>query len=295
MKRTQLNMGLAAAVLGLAVAVWVSREQPEQLLPLTPFAESDLTSITIRHPDARDIRLEKQDGNWRLVEPVSAPTDALEINSLLGLAKLEIKRSLPIGEVALAELGLDPPRYTVTLNDVELGFGDTEPIEYRRYVRADSQVALVTDPPGAAMDADYSDLLAKELLPSGARIQRIEVPGLAVRRSDDGNGWVADGAADATSDQLQGFVSAWRNARAMWNARMPDGAGSDGDTVRIALDDGIVELRVAAREPQLLIDRADYGVRYTLSKADADKLLTLPEPAATPAPTGSPSKPEAEE
>ena len=57
MKRTQLNLGLAVAVTGLAVAVWVSREKPEQHLPLTPIAESDLKSIAIAHPDAKTIRL----------------------------------------------------------------------------------------------------------------------------------------------------------------------------------------------------------------------------------------------
>ena len=69
----------------------------------------------------------------------------------------------------------------------------------------------------------------------------------------------------------------------MWNARTPEGAADSGEIVRLELADGTVELRVVAREPQLLIDRADYGVRYTLSKADADKLLKLPQPAPTPA------------
>ncbi|MEQ1439229.1 DUF4340 domain-containing protein [Fontimonas sp. SYSU GA230001] len=288
MKRTQLNMGLAAAALGLAVAVWVSREKPEQHPPLSPIAESDLHSIVIAHPDAKTIRLEKQNDQWRLVEPVNAPTDALEVSSLTGLARREVLRSLPLGEVQPAELGLDPPRFTVRLNDFELAFGDTEPIEYRRYVKADARVALISDPPGAALDADYSDLVSKDLLPAGVVIQRIEVPGLSVRRTDDGAGWTAD-AADAGPEALTAFADAWKHARAMWNARIPDGAPA-GEAVRIVTDTGEIQLRVAAREPQLLIDRPDYGLRYTLSKADADKLLKL-----APAPTPSPSpdvKPE---
>lgn len=284
MKRMQLNMGLAAAALGLAVAVWVGRDKPEQLPPLTPIAESDLKTIAIAHPDAPAIKLEKRDGTWRLLEPVNAPTDAFEVSSLVGLAKLEVKRSLPLAEVSLAELKLEPPQYTVTLNDQVLAFGDSEPLEYRRYVRTGDSVALVSDPPSAALDADYSDLIAKELLPQNAQIRRIEVPGLSVRRSDDGQAWVAEGRSDVSTDQLQGFVDAWKNARAMWNARRPSDAGEAGDAVKLVLDDGEVLLRVVAREPQLQIDRPEYGVRYTLSKAEADKLLKLPEPAAAPAP-----------
>lgn len=284
MKRTQLNLGLAVAVTGLAVAVWVSREKPEQHLPLTPLAESDLKSIVVGHPDAKAIRLEKLGEAWRLTEPVNAPTDALEVSSLIGLARLDVLRSLPLGEVQPAELGLDPPKFTVKLNDFDLGFGDTEPIEYRRYVKADSQVALVTDPPSAALDADYSDLVSKELIPAGAKIQGIEIPGLKLSRAADGKGWAAEGAADAGADQLQTLADAWKNARAMWNARMPEGADTAGEAVRIVTAEGEIQLRVAAREPQLLIDRPDYGIRYTLSKADADKLLKL-----VPVPTPSPS------
>lgn len=295
MKRTQLNLGLAVAVAGLAVAVWVSREKPEQHLPLTPIAENDLKTIVIGHPDAKTIRLEKQGEGWRLTEPVDAPTDALEVSSLIGLTKLDVLRSLPIGEVKLGELGLEPPKFTVKLNDVELGFGDTEPIEYRRYVKADSQVALVTDPPSAALDADYSDLVSKELIPAGAKMLRIEVPGLKVVRGADGQGWVAEGVADAGTDAAQTLADAWKNARAMWNGRIPDGTPS-GEAVRIVTESGEIQLRIAAREPQLQIDRLDYGIRYTLSKADADKLLKLaPAPTATPAPTESPNEPEAEE
>ncbi|MFA5938437.1 MAG: DUF4340 domain-containing protein [Sinimarinibacterium sp.] len=293
MKHTQLNLGLAVAVAGLAVAVWVSREKPEQHLPLTPLAEADLKTIAIGHPDAKTIRLEKirleQGGEaWRLTEPVNAPTDALEVSSLIGLAKLDVLRSLPLGEVQPGELGLDPAKFTVTLNDIELAFGDTEPIEYRRYVKADSQVALVSDPPSAALDADYSDLVSKDLIPATAKILRIEVPGLIVRRGEDDKGWIADGAAD--TEQLQAFAEAWKNARAMWNARMPEGAAASGETVRIVTAEGEIQLRVAAREPQLLIDRPDYGLRYTLSKADADRLLKL-APALTPSPSAAPSPP----
>lgn len=279
MNRTQLNAVLAVAVVGLGVAAWLGREKPEPLPPLTPIAESDVRTIAIAHPDAAVIRIEKRGGDWRLVEPVDAPTDPFEVSSLVGLAKLEVKRSLPISEVTLADLKLDPPQYTVTLNDQVLGFGDTEPIEFRRYIRSGDQVALVGDPPSAALDRDYSDLVSRALLPDAAQILRIEVPGLVVRRGDDGSGWIADGRADATADQLQSFVDAWQNARAMWNAQRPADAGDAGEPVKLVLADGEVALRIAARDPQLLIDRADYGVRYTLSKADVDKLLKLPEPA----------------
>lgn len=282
MKRTQLNMGLAAAVLGLAVAVWVSDTKEEKGEPLTAIAAAELQSIVITHPDKPEIRLEKRDSTWRLVAPVEADTDPFEVSSLVGLASLEVKRSLPVADVDLAELKLDPPHYTITLDGRTLAFGDTEPIGHRRYIRVDGQVQLVVDPPSAALDADYSDLVARELLPKNARIQRIEVPGLTVRRSDDGIGWIAEQQPQASADQLAQFVEAWRNARAMWNGLQPEGSGDAGTPVRIVLDGGEIVLRAAQREPQLLIDNPALKVRYTVSRAEADKLFALPAPPSEP-------------
>jgi hypothetical protein len=292
MTRSHLNIVLALAAIGLGALLWFSREKPETFPPLTALKTDEVTTIELAHPDMPVIRLERSDGAWRLTAPVQAPADDFEVSSLVNLATLDVKRSVPAAEADLKQLQLDPPKYTITLNEQVLGFGDTEPIEYRRYVRSGDQVALVLDPPSAALDSDYSDLVAKQLLPAGVQIQRIELPQLTVARKD-GGGWIAEQKPDAGSDELQGLVDAWRNLRAMWNAARPQDAGDEGDAVRIVLSDGEITLRIVQREPQLQIDNPAYGVRYTVSRAELDKLLTLPE--AAPSPTASPTPLEAED
>jgi hypothetical protein len=292
MTRSHLNIVLALAAVGLGALLWFSREQPESFSPLTPLQKDDVNVIELAHPGAAPIRLEKQGAAWRLTAPVSAPADDFEVSSLVNLATLDVKRSLPLAEADLQQLQLDPPKYTVTLNGHALDFGDTEPIEYRRYVRSGEQLALVLDPPSAALDSDYSDLVAKQLLPAGAEIQRIELPELTLERGDNG-GWRAEQKPDAGSDELQTVVDTWRNLRAMWNAARPADAGDAGEPVRIVLAEGELNLRIVQRDPQLQIDNPAYGVRYTVSKAELDKLLKLPEP--TPSPTASPASPEAED
>jgi hypothetical protein len=275
MTRSHLNIVLALAAIGLGALLWFSREKPETFPPLTALKADEVTAIELAHPDAPVIRLEKSDGAWRLTAPVQAPADDFEVSSLVNLATLDVRRSLPLAEADLKQLQLDPPKYTITLNGHELGFGDTEPIEYRRYVRSGEQVALVLDPPSAALDSDYSDLVAKQLLPTGAQIQRIELPQLTVVRKH--GVWIAEQRPEAGSDELQGLVDAWRNLRAMWNAARPADADDAGEPVRIVLGEGELNLRIVQREPQLQIDNPAYGVRYTVSRAELDRLLTLPE------------------
>lgn len=301
MNRLQLNLALLVLALGLGGALYFSAEEKAPGAPLTAIAEDALTRIAIEHPGRPAIVLEKQKGAWRLTAPVSAAADPLEVASLTNLAGLERKRELPVAGLALAELGLAPAAYTVRLNDQVLEFGAVEPIEFRRYIRRGETVALTEDPPSTALDADYSDLVAKDLLPPGAEILEIQVPGLSLRRAADSTGWsLGPGQADVCADRKQKLVDAWRGARAMWNALRPE-PGQDSaenpaqgldEPVRIVYQGGSLDLRVIAREPQLILENPATKVRYTLSKALEGELLRLPEetpPAAAEPPVESAS------
>lgn len=285
MKRSHLNITLSVVVVALGALLWFSREKDEVFPPLTPLARDAVTAIEIAHPDRPLIRLQKQGPQWRLLAPVEAPADEFEVASLLSLADTDVKRSLPAAEVDLAELKLEPPQYRITLDDQVLAFGDSEPIEHRRYVRSGDRIALVLDPPSAALDADYSDLVAKQLVPADAEIRRIELPGLTVTREDGDGGWRSPEQSDAEAARIEALVKAWQDLRAMWNAARPADAGDAGDPVRLVLADGELNLRIVEREPQLKIDNPAYGVRYTVSRAELDKLLKLPAPEPEPSPT----------
>lgn len=278
MNRLQLNLALVVIVGALAATLYLTREQPEKGPPLTPLTDATLERIRIEHPGAPAIVLQKQDGAWQLTAPVHAAADAMEVASIVSLAGAEAQRKLSVAEVELKELKLDPPQYTLTLNDTRLDFGDSEPIDFRRYVRVGDDVALIAEPSAAALDADYSDLVAKELLPAGAEIQSLALPDLTVARSTDGQSWVLmPDQADVGADQKQQLVDAWRSARAMWNAAAE---GGPGEPVTILLKDGrVFELVVVARTPQLIIENPALKVRHTLSKALEGELLQLPAPA----------------
>ncbi len=291
MNRLHLNLALLVVVVALGATLYFTQKKEQKGPPLTPLTEATLERIRIEHPDTKAIALQKRDGRWWLTEPVEAAADPLEVASITNLAGIEAQRKLASAEVELKQLKLDPPGYTVTLNDTRLEFGDSEPIEYRRYVRVGDEIALIADPSATALDADYSELVAKELLPKDAEIVAIEVPGLRLARSEDQQSWqLTPESPDASADQKQALVSAWKSARAMWNAAAE--ADSTGEPITIKLKDGAVQLRLIAREPQLIIENPTLGVRYTLSKALGDELLQLPPPP-TAAPPAEPAPPGA--
>jgi len=294
MNRTHLNLLLLVAVAGLGAGVYFSQKKEEPAVPLTGLTADALTRIALEHPGHPKLVLEKQGAAWKIVEPVKADTDELEVSALTNLATLGAKRKLPLAEVKLAELGLAPPAYRITLNDVALDFGAQEPIEARRYVLTGGEVALVDDPPSAALDADYSDLVAKPPVPADGEIVKIELPsGVSVVLGADGKSWeAAPLQPDISADAPQKLAHAWKDARAMWMAAdLPE--GSQGETVKLTLRDGR-ELRfvVAERDPQVVLASPDLKVRYVMSKALESELLQLRKAAVVPPPGATPALPK---
>lgn len=290
MKRSHLNLVLLTAVAGLGAAVWFGQKKEEEKgSPLTSLKQDAITRIAVEHPGKPAIRLEKKDGKWNLTEPVQGPTDPFEVNGILGLAELEVKSKLDTG-VNQAELELEPPKYSVTLDDVRIDLGGTEPIKFRRYVKSGDVIGLVDDPPSAALDADFSDLVDKTLVPENAQLRKIELPGLNLEKNAEGT-WTSPQQGEAKAAQLASLAEGWKNARALWNAADPP-EGSKGDAVKLTLADGqVIELIVQSRDPQLILARKKMGVRYTLSKLMAQELFKIPDPPKSDEPAAEGVKP----
>ncbi|MGH8517731.1 MAG: DUF4340 domain-containing protein [Panacagrimonas sp.] len=287
MKRSYLNLALLLVAGGLGAALWFGQKKEEKGPPLTSLKQESITRIALEHPGKPVIRLEKKGDAWLLTEPVKSETDKYEIGGILSLADLELKSKLDKASVDRKELELDPPKYSVILDDTRIDIGGTEPIKYRRYVSSGDVTGLIDDPPSAALDADYADLVSKSLLPEGANLRRIELPGLTLEKSAEG-AWTSPQQRASAPAQVAQLAESWRNAKAMWNAAEP-AEGSAGDAVRLTLDDGrAIDLVVVTRDPQLVLSSKALRVRYTLSKALVDELFRIPAP---PPPTEAPAAP----
>ncbi len=291
MKRLQLNAALLAVVVALAILVWFAQKKENKKAPLTSLAPATVDRIAIEYPGAPAIRLSKQNQAWVMTAPVKAEVDPFEVNALVGLADTGVQGKLDNADPK--QLGLDPAAYRITLNDLDIAFGGEEPLKYRRYVRVGKELpVLINDPSSAALDRDYSDLVAKNLLPAGAEITRIAAPGLSMEKTADG-AWTSPDHPQAKRDQLLALAAAWKDAKSMWNAAIvPDDLKAEPVTVTVSLADGrTLGFRLVARDPQLVLASPDLGVRYTLAKTDVDRLLNLDKPATT-APAAAPPSPQ---
>jgi hypothetical protein len=291
MKRQKLNLILVVVAMALVAGVLLLQQRDQardKKQPLTALKADAISRITLRHPDQPDIVLEKKDGQWALTAPVQVAADPLEVGTLTGLAGADIQGTIDPKQVNLADLGLAPPGYSVQLNELSIGFGGVEPLKYRRYLLLGDKVALIDDIGGNALDADYSDLVSKNLLPEGAQIEKLAAPGFTLTRAADGRGWTLDPAdTKVSSDALQQLADAWKSARSMWNQAAPADAAAAKESVTLGIktkDGGSSELKfgIVSRDPQLVLERSDLKLRYNLGKDQIDRLLN--KPAAKPAP-----------
>lgn len=280
MQRKHLNLLLGALTLGLIALVYFSREQPEPPPPpLTMLNSQDINRILVRHAQSPDIRLEKRQDQWWLTAPVETRAEAVEVDAILELATRPSQRRYPVTELDLAELALQQPDWIVQLNDVRIEFGGLDPIEAHRYVRLGGTVHLIEDPPSAALDADYQDLVAKRLLPASMPITRIQLPGLTLARSDK-DGWtVTPKSADRGADAAQQLVNAWQQAQAMWITPLDHKLRVQSE-ITVQAGDESFRFSVLDRKNQLVLARPDLGVQFTLSKTLDGELFELKPPAA---------------
>ena len=118
-------MALAVLVLGLGAYIYfVERHKPttdelkqraDKVLPLLDQAK--VQRVVVENPKGR-FELKKEGEMWQLVAPLADEANASAVTSLLSsLAGLKAERTLPKGEVKLADYGLEKPELTVRVTD----------------------------------------------------------------------------------------------------------------------------------------------------------------------------------
>ncbi len=277
MNRAALNLVLLVVVLGLAAAAWFANQKknaPKE--KLTALSAAAVSTAEIAWPGAPLIKLVKTGSNWQLTAPVAAQVDPFEVLAVTNLASTEVQEVLTPEGLNLKDIGLAPADHSITLNATKIDFGSIEPLNARRYVRVGSKVMLVDDPPSAALDRDYNDLVAKELFAPGEEIVSVSLPGgMHFSKAADGE-WTSEPAnAEASPAAIKTLVEGWKNAKSLYNETAATPVS--GDAVVLTLKDGSTrQFIVAATDPQLSLYSPALQLRYVLSKALVDMLLKLP-------------------
>lgn len=253
-------IALAVVVLALgAYIVLVERHAPttdekkdrqDKVFPT--LTQEQVTAMTVEGPAGRFV-LSRQSGEWRLEEPLADAADESAVNSVLSsLINLRAERTLPIGEVNLADYGLAPPPLTVTLVDDKGGtfvlkFGVDLPLgATRAALTGGEKVVLVSKWVGSELERDLSRWRSSELV----RVLSSDVASLSVRTADGhvalasaGGSWtLTEPFADlADEERVQGVIGDL-NA-----ARIREFLDEPGDLAPLGLEEPRITVTVVRR------------------------------------------------
>ena len=284
--RLALNLGLLALIAILAAVAVLKPGKKEESQPTLLAGKLDaLNLVTLQNKEK--LTFEKRDGLWWLTAPFAAPVNQVRMRQLLEVGQAASSAHYPIKPEELAQFGLDQPQATLALGDSTLQFGTTDPINMRRYVRMGDTLHLVDDNFFHHLTASATDYVDKKLIPEGAKIRQIEMPGLKTMKGADGH-WTAAPAGDGKTDWAE-LASTWATARAIEVKRLEK--DSQGDTIRITLNEGSpIEFIILRKQPSLTLARRDLGLQYEITADTSRDLLNQKQPATKPA-DSSPERP----
>lgn len=279
-KRALVNLGLLVLVGVLAALVYmqpgIEGEPPKETL--TDLSPARIERVGITREDGERVVFSRGASGWEIVEPIRARANEFRIKPLLELARAESHSRFGAVEAELAQYHLDRPLAVLRLNGVVLRFGETEPIDHRRYVMVGDTVHLIEDRYYYRVRSPLPNFVSPRLLPRGAEPTAIRFPGFEVARDGEGRWRLTPAGPEVSMDAVNAFLARWRDAQAADVTRYhPDGQ-EGGDRIRVELQGGAgpLEFLILDRGPEPVLARPDIGMRYHLAGEQGERLLERP-------------------
>lgn len=274
--RTLLNLGLLAAVALLALlAIYEpGKEKPKEEPHLVQLSRDSISTLRIERVNGPTIVLQRQQGSWRMTEPLQIGVNDFRINSLLRIGELNSLGQFAAAPEALAQYGLQSPNATLIINGTtRIEFGNSTPIDQRRYVRVGDTVHLIADNYYYHLIGAPTTYASNSVLDSKQSLVRLELPGLLLAQQE--GKWSATPQPDNFSaDQVTQLLDHWRHAQALEVAPY-DGRKGEMVTLTFADSDEPVIFLITERTPELILARPELKVQYHLPASSVAELLTL--------------------
>jgi len=276
-KRNLLNLGLLLLI-GVLVLLTVYEpgiEKQKELPHLLSLKRDDVKLIRIEREDQKTVELTRDNqGKWQLIQPLKIAASDFRISSLLRITEQKSLGDYPADKGHLTRFGLDKPRVTLTLNDTtKITFGNSTPLDQRRYVQVGDQVHLISDSLYYHLIGRYTTFIRQEILPEDSHISAMTLPDLKVAWED--KHWQVDPKPENFSaDQVTQLIDFWNVASAI-EVKPYDGKQGEAVTIQFRGDEKPIKLLITARHPDLVLARPDPGIEYHLAESSADEMLKL--------------------
>lgn len=129
----------------LSLVITLHSRQQDTWVPITDRDTSQIHDIITHHSTQVFRRLRHQDKGWIDLTTGNPVGDENLPARLLHIARLPSLHHFSATDHDLRSFGLQPPIYTLQLDDLHINFGNIDPVTGLRYVQVDKQIHLISD------------------------------------------------------------------------------------------------------------------------------------------------------
>lgn len=268
-----VNAVLLIAVVALGWFVYLKPRSDEPVsYPVSALKAAEAGKIRIERAGHTPVVLEKKDGLWFITAPITAPAEPFQVQRLLAI--LDARAASRFTATDLARFDLDRPAARLTIDTQTFSFGTVSTLTREQYVLTGETVYALELRYGAALPADYMQLIRRQLFSAGEEPVSFEFSDFTVR-SVDGKWTVTPAPADLSQDDINRWVDDWRLASAL--RAEPHVKGKPMGEIKVEFKDGgKLILNIMQREPELVLLRPDQNLQYSFFAQVAKRLLSPP-------------------
>lgn len=223
-----------------------------------------------------EIILTKENGRWRLVQPVQTRADEKKIAEIIQVHLAKAQQRFPLEN--LERFGLDRPYIQLYLDDQYVGFGGYVPITNQQYVANDEYVYVISPRYGLAFPAHATDLASRQLLEPEEIPVRFESDQFVVELQPPQWHIKSQRSGDLPEEQtLKQWVTLWQTAQAEKILLVPemDAGFVDFGHMNIRLQNNeYIALNILHSADQIVFVRLNEEIGYAFSKQVGQQLLT---------------------
>ena len=291
--RLWLNLALLLllGILLLVVVYEPGREVEPPPTTLTQLTPETVNHVHLKRITGKDVELVKEsDGQWWMHNPYHLPANEFRVQSLLHLSQAQSLSSHALNELQPATYGLDKPRVIVTFNRTEqIKFGDTEPLQQRRYVQAGDQLHTIVDTFYYQAAASPTIYLNYSLLPPAVNIVKLVLPGLQLS-IEEGQWQRTPQHPELSADASIELINNWQHAQALELRPTEVKDGKADIEVYIKGQAEPIRFKLLQTEDEVSLIRLGMGLQYIIADEVHQRLASLPEPEPEPEPEPGPDK-----
>lgn len=270
--RALLNIALFIFVALLATYIYINNQQQQQTSvseQLTQLSADEVTKINIRH-NQRHIELKKQNGKWRMLQPIKIDANSFRIETILKMLNTVSHADYAATDLDEDKYGLAQASTSISFNDTRIDFGIVNPINNYRYVRVGDSVHLIDDYFYPLLSSQTGTLVARELISSDASIDKLELPEHTLYR-DENNNWRSSN--EVGPDAINETLHHWQHGQAFGvHNYMPRDSLAE---ISVYLDGEpeTVRFYITDTDPWLIIARPELDIEYHFNLEFHDRLL----------------------